>query len=71
MSTLLLSSMASGYAAERGSASAKKDEITQTPPCIGQDDVLRGRAPHVNPDPKALHTSTPAWLINQAVVPAQ
>jgi len=44
MSTLLLSSMASGYAAARGSASAKKDEITQPPPGIGQKDDLRARA---------------------------
>jgi hypothetical protein len=33
VSTFLLSSIASGYAAERGSASAKKDEITRTTTC--------------------------------------
>jgi hypothetical protein len=44
MSTLFLSSMASSYAAARGSASAKKVEITQPPPFIGEKDDLRGRA---------------------------
>jgi hypothetical protein len=44
MSTLLLSFMASSYAAARGSASAKKVEITQPPPFIGEKDDLRGRA---------------------------